>query len=108
MTRLLVVVLSMLCCLSVRADERILRFDSAISVARDATMTVSETIQVRAEGDRIRRGIYRDTRFGSAQGRQHSTSGPSPQACSTQPGTGQGRGQRRLGELLTRARQAPG
>lgn len=60
MTRLLVVVLSMLCCLSVRADERILRFDSAISVARDATMTVSETIQVRAEGDRIRRGIYRD------------------------------------------------
>ena len=46
---------------------------------------------------------------GSAQGRQHSTSGPSPQTGSTQPGTGQGRGQRRrLGELLTRARQALG
>jgi len=43
-----------------RADERILDFHSEISVASDASMLVDETIRVRAEGDRIRHGIYRD------------------------------------------------
>jgi uncharacterized membrane protein YgcG len=42
------------------SDERILRFHSDITVAADASMEVRETIQVRAAGDRIRRGIYRD------------------------------------------------
>jgi uncharacterized membrane protein YgcG len=42
------------------ADERILSFSSDITVHADSTMTVIETIRVRAEGDRIRRGIYRD------------------------------------------------
>ena len=42
------------------ADERILEFHSAIAVAADAGMQVTETIRVRAEGDRIQRGIYRD------------------------------------------------
>ncbi len=43
-----------------RADERILDFHSEIEIAADATMIVSETIRVNAQGARIRRGIYRD------------------------------------------------
>lgn len=43
-----------------RADERILDFRSDIAVAADASMIVTETIRVRAEGNRIRHGIYRD------------------------------------------------
>jgi uncharacterized membrane protein YgcG len=43
-----------------RADERILDFRSDIDVAADASMIVTETIRVRAEGNRIRHGIYRD------------------------------------------------
>jgi len=43
-----------------RADERILSFDSTITVNRDGTLEVSEAIRVRAEGKNIRRGIYRD------------------------------------------------
>lgn len=43
-----------------RADERILSFDSTITVARDGTLEVRETIRVNAEGDDIKRGIYRD------------------------------------------------
>ena len=35
-------------------------FDSEIAVGADASMHVTETIRVRAEGDRIRHGIYRD------------------------------------------------
>ncbi len=42
------------------ADERILDFHSDITVAADASMEVAETIRVRAEGDQIRHGIYRD------------------------------------------------
>ncbi len=60
MIRLLTVAFSMLCCLSVHAEERILDFHSDIVIATDASMTVAETIKVNAEGDRIRRGIYRD------------------------------------------------
>jgi len=42
------------------ADERILSFDSDIVVGQDGWIEVTETIRVRAEGNRIRRGIYRD------------------------------------------------
>lgn len=42
------------------ADERILEFKSDIVVQQDGWIEVTETITVRAEGDRIRRGIYRD------------------------------------------------
>jgi len=42
------------------ADERILEFHSDITVKQDGWIDVTETIRVRAEGDRIRRGIYRD------------------------------------------------
>lgn len=41
-------------------DERILSFDSDIVVHPDASMTIIETIRVRAADKRIKRGIYRD------------------------------------------------
>ncbi len=43
-----------------RAEEVISAFHADIDVARDGEITVTETITVNAEGDRIRRGIYRD------------------------------------------------
>lgn len=57
---------------SARADERILDFHSDIEIAADATMMVTETIRVNAEGDRIRRGIYRDfpTAYRDSNGRR--------------------------------------
>ncbi len=46
--------------IAARAQERILSFHSDITVHTNAEMTVTETIRVRAEGQQIRRGIYRD------------------------------------------------
>ncbi|MEM9573907.1 MAG: DUF2207 domain-containing protein, partial [Pseudomonadota bacterium] len=43
-----------------QADERILSFDSDINVQTDGAFIVTETIRVRAEGQQIRRGIFRD------------------------------------------------
>jgi uncharacterized membrane protein YgcG len=45
---------------SAHAIEEILDWHSDINVHQDSSMTVSETIQVRAEGNKIQRGIYRD------------------------------------------------
>ena len=42
------------------AQERILSYDSDVTVKADGSLDVVETIRVRAEGDQIRRGIYRD------------------------------------------------
>jgi uncharacterized membrane protein YgcG len=42
------------------AEERILRFDSKLDIQADGSLLVTENILVRAEGSRIRRGIYRD------------------------------------------------
>ena len=42
------------------AAEVIHHFDSVVRVAKDGTLTVTETIRVRAEGRQIKRGIYRD------------------------------------------------
>jgi len=42
------------------AGERILSFHSDIRVMTDGMIEVTETIRVRAEGNRIKRGIYRD------------------------------------------------
>jgi len=42
------------------ADERILDYHADIVVAKDSSITVTETIKVRSEGDKIKRGIYRD------------------------------------------------
>jgi len=41
-------------------DERILAYHSDIAVGADGYVTVTETIQVRAAGNQIQRGIYRD------------------------------------------------
>ena len=52
-----------LCCLVpalTTADERILDYQSDIRIHENGTLTVTETIRVRAEGNNIRRGIYRD------------------------------------------------
>ncbi len=42
------------------ATERILDFTSVIQVHTNSTITVTETISVRAEAHKIKRGIYRD------------------------------------------------
>ena len=42
------------------ADERILSFHSDIIVRQDGRIEITEIIRVRAEGQQIRRGIYRD------------------------------------------------
>ena len=42
------------------AEERIISFDSDVTIAADGELTVTETIKVRAEGYDIKRGIYRD------------------------------------------------
>jgi uncharacterized membrane protein YgcG len=43
-----------------RADERITDYASKVVVAESGTLTVTETIAVTAEGERIRHGIFRD------------------------------------------------
>jgi hypothetical protein len=58
--RRLVLVLLVALPLLASADERILEFHSEITVMQDGWLEVTETIRVRAEGDRIRRGIYRE------------------------------------------------
>ncbi|GGB51856.1 hypothetical protein GCM10011316_24840 [Roseibium aquae] len=42
------------------ANERILSFVSDIDVQKDGSLMVTETIRVRAEGQEIKRGIFRD------------------------------------------------
>jgi uncharacterized membrane protein YgcG len=42
------------------ADERILSYDSRIEVRSDSSLDVTEIIRVRAEGNRIKRGIFRE------------------------------------------------
>lgn len=56
------------------AEEKILSFDSRITVHEDASLTVVETIQVRAEQNRIRQGIYRDfpTRYKGGRGEDYN------------------------------------
>lgn len=43
-----------------QADERVLSFDSEITVHADGSMIVEEIVLARAEGREIKRGIYRD------------------------------------------------
>src|SRR5688500_12139730 len=42
------------------AQERIISYDSEIQIRNDGSIDVTERIAVRAEGQQIRRGIYRD------------------------------------------------
>lgn len=59
--------------LPAHADERILSYDSEITVHAGGSQTVAETIRARAEGARIKRGIYRDfpTTYRTASGTRH-------------------------------------
>ncbi len=50
------------------ADERILSYHTDIVVAKDSTITVTETIKVRAERKKIKHGIYRDLPTGYTPG----------------------------------------
>lgn len=43
-----------------QAEERILNYHSDIRIAATGRIEVTETLRVQAEGDQIRRGIYRD------------------------------------------------
>ena len=56
----LIIALGLFACTAVVADERILDYQSDIMIRADGSMLVTETIQVRSEGQKIRRGIYRD------------------------------------------------
>lgn len=69
----LYVCLALICAaLPTSAREQILNFHSDILVQADGTLDVTETIEVRAEGQNIRRGIYRDfpTRYRNRHGDQ--------------------------------------
>ena len=75
MPRLLIVLFwlaALLVPAAANAEERILDYRSDVAVQPDGSLLVTETITVRAEGDQIRRGIYRDfpTRYKSRRGSQ--------------------------------------
>lgn len=75
MTRIAAFLALWLCLLAggaARAEEYFDSYHSDIAVARNGTLTVTETMRVHAEGDRIRRGIYRDfpLTFTDADGRE--------------------------------------
>ncbi|PTM98434.1 DUF2207 domain-containing protein [Mycoplana dimorpha] len=67
----LLFLLSLLAAGAGQAAEIISSFHADIEVARDGELTVTETIEVNAEGNLIRRGIYRDfpLTFVDAEGR---------------------------------------
>ena len=58
--RIAVALLGVALCAGAAADERITLFQSDVQVLSDGSLEVIETITVRAEGQRIKRGIYRD------------------------------------------------
>ncbi len=59
-----------------RAAEQILAYDSVVTVRADGVLDVTETIRVRAEGNQIKHGIYRDfpLTFVDGDGRSHRVS----------------------------------
>jgi uncharacterized membrane protein YgcG len=65
-----IAVLAVGCVLPALAEERILAYDSQVEIRADGSLDVTERITVRAEGHRIRRGIYRDfpTRYRDRHG----------------------------------------
>ena len=58
--RKLLLALGLLFCINAFTVEQIHSYTSEIAVNPDGSMTVRETITVNAEGDQIRRGIYRE------------------------------------------------
>lgn len=76
--KILAAALALIACLAVPAvaDEVIERFDVAVEVRADGVLDVTETIRVQAEGDQIKRGIFRDfpLTFVDDDGRSHRVS----------------------------------
>ncbi|HKU14721.1 MAG TPA: DUF2207 domain-containing protein, partial [Steroidobacteraceae bacterium] len=68
--RVLLVLCALLACSSAFADERIRNYDIEVRVSSDGTLDVTEQITVQAEGNQIRRGIFRDfpTRYRDRHG----------------------------------------
>lgn len=66
------IVLFFLAASGAAAEERILKFVSDIEVSRKGDLVVTETITVRAEGDQIRRGIFRDIPLTARNASGHS------------------------------------
>jgi uncharacterized membrane protein YgcG len=58
--RLVLVLACTLIALPAVADERIRSYDIDVEIRNDGSIDVTERISVRAEGNQIRRGIYRD------------------------------------------------
>lgn len=58
--RILIAGLALLACSGAFAEERILGYDVEVQVRRDGSLDVTERVTVHAEGNQIRRGIYRD------------------------------------------------
>jgi uncharacterized membrane protein YgcG len=71
-TRLLLALALLLSIAAARADERILDWQSEVTVRPDSTLEVRETLRVQAEGEQIRRGLLRDfpTRYVDRRGRR--------------------------------------
>ncbi|HEX6576436.1 MAG TPA: DUF2207 domain-containing protein [Gemmatimonadaceae bacterium] len=59
MKRLAMLVVALFAC-QLKAQERILSYDVLVEVRKDASVDVTERVAVHAEGNQIRRGIYRD------------------------------------------------
>ena len=60
LTAALLVLLSLVATSAAQAREEILHFESLLEVQQDGSIVVTENITVRAEGRKIKRGIYRD------------------------------------------------
>lgn len=60
MRRILAVAALTLCAAQAAAQERIKSYDALVGVRADGSLDVTERITVHAEGNQIRRGIYRD------------------------------------------------
>jgi len=57
---IMLLVVTALAAPALAAQERILDYHSDVTVHQDGSLTVTETIKVRAERNKIKRGIYRD------------------------------------------------
>ncbi len=70
MKRLLVLVAAVIIATPLRAQERIKAYDTQVQIRQDGSIDVTEMITVHAEGNSIRRGIYRDfpTRYKDRSG----------------------------------------
>src|SRR5687767_9363509 len=59
-TRIVIALFAVLICSGALADEQILDYDIEVRIDREGALDVTERIVVRAQGNLIRRGIYRD------------------------------------------------